>query len=112
MLKVGAAIVAAVTAAGGAGTLLQAHGVAHTIPPAAGRIAARAPAPHRPQAPARRTTPLVTVQVATRPRLTRRPRRPPPHALPAPPAGRHHDAPRGPAHHGGCDLGTLGICGL
>jgi len=113
-LKVGAAVVAAVTAAGGAGGLLRPAASAHTTPPVVGVIA---PAPaHPPRAaptPARSAAPrTVTVQVATRPRRTQRPRHHPPRAAAAPRRTRHAATAPAPARRGGCDLGTLGICGL
>jgi RNA polymerase sigma factor (sigma-70 family) len=106
-LKVGAAVVAAITAAGGAGLLRQPTGAAHTIPPVVGlaepALPRAAPPPSVPQPVAR----VVTVHVRTRPHrapVRRTPRRATavPHTAPRPPVRRRR----------ACDLGTLGICGL
>ena len=112
-LKLGAAVVAAITAAGGAGLLMRPAGAAHTIPPAIGRIApppVPRPAPQLIPRPAPPPAPhVVTVDVRTRPRRAAAPHRPP-HPRLVPRRRAVHPAP---AHRsGGCDLGTIGVCGL
>jgi RNA polymerase sigma factor (sigma-70 family) len=114
-LKVGAAVVAAVTAAGGAGLVVRPSATAHTLPPAVGLIAPPpSRAPHAAPPPARPATQqTITVRVATRPRRTRSPRHHAPrHVTVAPRAVHHAAAPRAAPRHRGCELGTLGICGL
>jgi RNA polymerase sigma factor (sigma-70 family) len=112
--KLGAAIVAAVTAAGGVGLVAQRPAPGHLITPVVPIVAPVARvAPPRPAPAAPHVAPRVrTVRVTTLPRLQATPKRrprPTPAATPRAAAGK---AAANAAPAGACDLGTLGICGL
>jgi RNA polymerase sigma factor (sigma-70 family) len=113
--KLGAAIVAAVTAAGGMGLVAQRPAPGHRITPVVPLVAAVAKVAPPPRAVfvAPQVAPRVrTVRVTTLPRLQAKPKhrvRPVPAPTPRAAAGK---AAVKSAPAGACDLGTLGICGL
>jgi hypothetical protein len=115
-LKLGVAIVAAVTAAGGLGVIVQRPAPANRIRPVAPLVAPVGRAtPPRAAIPVQRVVPRIrTVQVATAPRREATPR---PKRVAAPVARTTTRATTGPTTAAAqpaaaCDLGTLGICGL
>jgi RNA polymerase sigma factor (sigma-70 family) len=113
-LKIGAAIVAAVTAAGGVGIVVQRPAPGRAIAPVAPLVAPIARLTPPPAiTPVQRVVPRVqTVPATSRPRRRAEPtakRRTRPPATPTPTAGR---APTATPAATACDLGTLGICGL
>ncbi len=110
-LKLGAAIVAAVTAAGGLGILAHRPAPANRIAPVVPVVApVQRATPPRPVTPVQRIVPRIrTVEVTTSPRIER-PRvavaRVAPPAVGTPRRAVPVEQPAA------CDLGTLGICGL
>ena len=110
--KLGAAIVAAITAVGGVGVIAHRPAPSHAIAaiaPIVAPVARAAPPPA--VGPVQRVVPRIrTVQVTTLPRRQADPR-PQRRARPvAVPTTRR--APGAVRAAGACDLGTLGICGL